>query len=55
MLRDDGDDDDKDDGDRNNTQTSVDVFYENTTGYREPTAALRACNLGCAYTIARRT
>ena len=33
----------------------LDVFYENTAGYGEPTAAFTACNLGCAYTIAQRT
>ena len=34
--------------------TKVDAFYENNAGYREPTAAFRACNLGGAYTIAHR-
>ena len=32
----------------------MDVIYENTAGYREPTAVFRACNLGCVYTIAQR-
>ena len=32
----------------------MDVFCENTAGYREPTATFRACNLGCAYAIAHR-
>ena len=33
----------------------MDIFYENSAGCLDATAALRMCNLGFAHTIAHRT
>ena len=35
--------------------TTMEIFYENSAGCLDATAAFRMCNLGCAYTIAHRT